>query len=48
MFLRAQAFGESLTTVPDQSVEEPGSESETPVLCKGREKCRQTCDDGPK
>lgn len=48
MFLRAQAFGECLTTVPDQSVTEPRSESEAPVLRKRREKYRQTCDDGPK
>lgn len=36
MFLRAQALGK-VTTVPKQSVEEPRSESETPVLCKRRE-----------
>lgn len=32
MFLRPQAFGDSLSTVPYQSMEEPRSESETPTL----------------
>lgn len=46
MFLRSQAFGESLTTVPNQSVEAPRLNLR--LLCSARrEKCRQTCDDGP-
>lgn len=35
MFLRSQAFGESLTTVPDQSVEEPRLNLR--LLCSARE-----------
>lgn len=33
-------------TVPYQSMEEPQSESETPLLCRRWEQCRQACDGG--
>lgn len=50
MFLRPQAAREGPATVSFQSLEEPSSESETPLLCKRWEKYRLTYDEvtGPK